>query len=259
MATLAKNQKTTTVQDNAPELEPQVTEPRALSAADFRPFFPESSGNFIILYGANSLTLTEDKGFKPSMAIPYNQVCLDFVKQQFTVAIVDSFAKPDNQNESVQVTKKANVTGGYLLATALNGSMERSNTNFYMKQTGKDDITGKAIKGNQSEAGLERVVSAMSGCNLSPATFGQEKKITFTWGKFIADIDKDTKEGGPLYAKLDTWLATKKRYPTSRLLEAAILALREKHGLEYWLTKPLADYGYTDPETVKVENDDDLR
>jgi hypothetical protein len=241
------------------ELENQETKQlRALSAADFKPYFPESSGNFIILFGENSLTLAEDKGFKPSTVIPYNQVCLDFVRQQFTVAITDSFPKVDAPNESIQVIKKAVVTGGYLLATSLNGSLERSSTNFYTKSTGKDDVTGKALKGNTTEAGLERVAAAMSANDLSPATFGQTKKTAFVWAKFIADTDKDTKAGGPLNAKLDTWLATKKRYPTSRLLEAAILKLHREHGSAYWLTAPLIQAGYTEPAEIESESLADL-
>lgn len=241
----------------APVLEQQETNaPRALAAADFRPFFPESSGKCLILFGANSLSITEDKGFRPTMTIPYSEEWLAIVRQTLVVSISDSFTKPDNAAETFTATNKATVTVGYLLANGLNGFMERCNTNFYAKGALNDKK--QTVYPNKNEAGLERITNAMAALSLSPATFGQEKKTAFTWGKFIADIDRDTKEGGPLNAKLDTWLATKKKYPTVRLQESAILTLRAKHGLDYWLTKPLADAGYTDPAVVEVDDSNEL-
>jgi hypothetical protein len=227
-----------------------------LSEADFRPFFPESSGKCSILFGANSLSITEDKGFRPTMTIPYNEEWLNIVSQKLVVSISDSFEKPDNANETFTATKKAIVTAGYLIANSLNGFMERCNTNFYAKSALNDKK--QTVYPNKNEAGLERITNAMAALNLSPATFGQEKKSVFTWGKFIADTDKDTKEGGPLNAKLDTWVATKKRYPTSRLLEAAILKLHREHGAAYWLTAPLLAAGYVEPAEIESESLADL-
>jgi hypothetical protein len=257
MANLAKNQKTAPVQA-APALESQETnEPRALSAADFRQFFPESSGKCLILFGASSLSITEDKGFRPTMTIPYSEEWLSIVQQKLVVSISDSFAKPDNEAETFTATKKATVTVGYLLSNALNGSMERGNTNFYAKQTGKSD-KGVTLYGNRTEAGLERIANAMAALDLSPSTFGQEKKATFIFAKFVAWVDAETKVGGSLNAKLDTWIATKKRYPTSRLLEAAVLKLMREHGTAYWLTAPIIAAGYVEPAEIESESLADL-
>ncbi|MFA6609155.1 MAG: hypothetical protein WCT07_04600 [Candidatus Paceibacterota bacterium] len=257
---MAKNTTTnqTAPAQSAPELENQETHtPRTLAAADFRPFFPESSGKCMILFGANSLSITEDKGFRPTMTIPYAEEWLAIVRQTLVVSISDSFEKPDNAAETFTATKKATVTVGYLLANALNGSMERGNTNFYAKQTGKSDA-GVTQYGNRTEAGLERIANAMQALDLSPSTFGQEKKATFIFAKFVAWVDEQTKAGGTLNAKLDTWAATKKRYPTSRLLEAAVLKLMREHGPEYWLTAPILAAGYVEPAEIESESLADL-
>lgn len=256
---MAKNTTNqTTPAQSAPEWDNQETHaPRILSAADFRPFFPESSGKCLILFGANSLSITEDKGFRPTMTIPYSEEWLAIVQQTLIVSISDSFEKPDNAAETFTATKKATVTVGYLLANSLNGSMERGNTNFYAKQTGKSD-KGVTLYGNRTEAGLERIANAMAALDLSPSTFGQEKKQTFVFAKFVAWVDEQTKAGGTLNAKLDTWLATKKRYPTSRLLEAAVLKLHREHGAAYWLTAPLLAAGYVEPAEIESESLADL-
>lgn len=251
MATQTKKPTTTEAQV------PAANEPRALSAADFRPFFPESSGNCILLFGPNSLTITEDKGFKPTLVIPYTQEWLSFVSQKVLVTISDSFAKVDNPLETYTAKRTATTTGGYLLTCSLNGTLERSSTNFYAKQTGKTP-EGKAKYGNKSETGLERVVAAMSGLDLSPATFGQERKQVFIFAKFVAWVDEQTKAGGSLNAKLDTWLATKKRYPTSRLLEAAVMKLMREHGTAYWLTASIIAAGYVEPAEIESESLADL-
>jgi hypothetical protein len=234
--------------------------PRQLSAADFRPFFPESSGNCVLLWGANSLEICEDKGFKPTITIPYTQDWLNFVSQKIHVTISDSFKKADNELETFTSKKTANVYGGYLITCSLNGTLERSNTNFYRKQTGKDE-SGKAKYGNTTEVGLERVAAAMSANDLSPATFGQEKKTAFVWAKFIQSIDEQTKSGGTLAHKAQVWQETKKRYPTSRLLEAAILRLKDgvdKEGNAHYLKLPLYAFGYTDPVEIQAADMSDL-
>lgn len=256
MTTNSKNQKPASTQGNS-ALENQETESRILSATDFRPFFPESSGKCMILFGANSLSITEDKGFRPTMTIPYSEEWLVIVQQKLVVSISDSFPKPDNDAETYTATKKATVTVGYLLANALNGSMERGNTNFYVKQTGKSD-KGVTVYGNRTETGLERIAAAMQALDLSPSTYGQEKKSVFVFAKFVAWVDAETKAGGTLNAKLDTWLATKKRYPTSRLLEAAVLKLMREHGANYWLTAPLLNAGYVEPAEIESESLADL-
>jgi hypothetical protein len=256
---MAKNTTNQTAPaQSAPELENQETHtPRTLAAADFRPFFPESSGKCMILFGANSLSITEDKGFRPTMTIPYSEEWLTIVSRTLVVSISDSFAKPDNEAETFTATKKATVTVGYLLANSLNGSMERGNTNFYAKQTGKSD-KGVTQYGNKTEAGLERIALAMQALDLSPSTFGQEKKTAFVFAKFVAWVDEQVKTDPVLSLKADIWAATKKRYPTSRLLEAAVLKLMKEHGAAYWLTSPILAAGYVEPAEIESESLADL-